>query len=58
MLIESATLCQDAQVVGPCEVSNPLCLTALAAKSEDLMPQHLQTTGLCNKDDDTGNKKP
>ena len=43
-LIESATPCRDAQVVGSYRVSNPLCLTILAAKSEDYTtaPQHLQ----------------
>ena len=34
-LIESATCCHDAQMVGPYRVSNPLRLTALAAKSEE-----------------------
>ena len=43
-LIESATPCHDAQVVGSYRVSNPLRLTVLAAKSEDCttVPQHLQ----------------
>ena len=43
-LIESATPCHDAQVVGPYRVSNPLRLTILAAMSEDytMAPQHLQ----------------
>ena len=34
-LIESATPCHDAQVVGPYRDSNPLHLTVLAAMSED-----------------------
>ena len=34
-LIESATLCHDAQVAGSYRVSNPLRLTVLAAKSKD-----------------------
>ena len=43
-LIESATPCHDAQVVGPYRDSNPLHLTILAAMSEDYTtaPQHLQ----------------
>ena len=43
-LIESATPCHDAHVVGPYRDSNPLCLTILAAMSEDYTtaPQHLQ----------------
>ena len=43
-LIESATPCHDAQVVGPYRDSNPLRLTILAAMSEDYTtaPQHLQ----------------
>ena len=43
-LIESATPCHDAQVVGPYWDSNPLRLTILAAMSEDYTtaPQHLQ----------------
>ena len=42
-LIESATPCHDAQVVGPYRDSNPLRLTILAAVSEDYTtaPQHL-----------------
>ena len=45
-LIESATPCHDAQVVGPYRDSNPLRLTILAAMSEDYTtaPQHLQAT--------------
>ena len=45
-LIESATPCHDAQVVGPYRDSNPLRLTVLAAMSEDYTtaPQHLQIT--------------
>ena len=41
-LIESATPCHDAQVVGPYRDSNPLRLTILAAISEDYTtaPQH------------------
>ena len=41
-LIESATPCHDAQVVGPYRDSNPLRLTILAAMSEDYTtaPQH------------------
>ena len=43
-LVEPATPCHDAQVVGSCRVSNPLRLTTLAAKSVDFTtaPQHLQ----------------
>ena len=43
-LIESATPCHDAQVVGPYRDSNPLRLTILAAMSEDYTtaPQHLR----------------
>ena len=43
-LIESATPCHDARVVGPYRDSNPLRLTILAAMSEDYTtaPQHLQ----------------
>ena len=43
-LIESATPCHDAQVVGSYRGSNPLRLTVLASKSEDYTtaPQHLQ----------------
>ena len=43
-LIESATPCHGAQVVGPYRDSNPLRLTVLAAMSEDYTtaPQHLQ----------------
>ena len=43
-LIESATPCHDAQVVGTYRDSNPLRLTVLAAISEDYTtaPQHLQ----------------
>ena len=43
-LIESATPCHDAQVVGLYPDSNPLRLTILAAMSEDYTtaPQHLQ----------------
>ena len=33
VLIELATPCHDTQVVGPYQVSNPLCLTVLTAKS-------------------------
>ena len=42
-LIESATPCYDAQVVGLYRDSNPLLLTILAAMSEDYTtaPQHL-----------------
>ena len=44
-LIESATPCHDAQVMGLYRDSNPLRLTVLAAMSEDYTtaPQHLQT---------------
>ena len=44
-LIESATPCHDAQVVGPYRDSNPHRLTILAAMSEDYTtaPQHLQS---------------
>ena len=43
-LIESATPCHDAQVVGLYRDSNPLRLTILAAMSEDYTtaPQHLR----------------
>ena len=43
-LIESATPCHDAHVVGSYWVSNPLHLTVLAAMSVDYTPapQHLQ----------------
>ena len=43
-LIESATPCHDAQVMGLYRDSNPLRLTVLAAMSEDYTtaPQHLQ----------------
>ena len=42
-LIESATPCHDALVVGPYRDSNPLRLTVLAAMSGDYTtaPQHL-----------------
>ena len=42
-LIESATPCHDTQEVGSYRVSSPLCLTVLAAKSEDhtAAPQHM-----------------
>ena len=42
-LIESATPCPDAQVMGLYRDSNPLRLTVLAAMSEDYTtaPQHL-----------------
>ena len=45
-LIESATPCHDAQVVGLYRGSNPLRLTILAAMSEDYTtaPQHLSRT--------------
>ena len=44
-LIESATPCHDAQVVGLYRDSNPLRLTILAAMSEDYTtaPQHLHS---------------
>ena len=47
-LIESATPCHDAQVVGPYQDSNPLRLTILAAMSKDYTtaPQHLQFSWL------------
>ena len=47
-LIESATPCHDAQVVGPYRDSNSLRLTVLAAMSEDYTtaPQHLQCLSL------------
>ena len=43
-LIESATPCHDAQVMGSYRGSNPLRSTVLALKSEDYTtaPQHLQ----------------
>ena len=47
-LIESATPCHDAQVVGLYRDSNPLRLTILAAMSEDYTtaPQHLPREAL------------
>ena len=50
-LIESATPCHDARVVGLCRDSNPLRLTILAAMSEDYttVPQHLHTGVVMNK---------
>ena len=50
-LIEPATPCHDAQVVGFCRVSSPLRLTVLAAKSEDYTtaPQHFHVENLDNK---------
>ena len=49
-LIESATPCHDAQMVGLYRDSNPLRLTILAAMSEDYTtaPQHLQGKSFCN----------
>ena len=43
-LIKSVTLCHDAQVMGPYRVSSPLCLTVLAAESEDYttVPQQIR----------------
>ena len=48
-LIESATPCHDALVVGPYRDSNPLRLTVLAAMSGDYTtaPQHLQVFVEC-----------
>ena len=48
-LIESATPCHDAQVVGPYRDSNPLRLTVPAAMSEDYTtaPQHFQRMYKC-----------
>ena len=45
-LIESATPCHDAQVVGPYRDSSPLRLTVLAAISEDYTtaPQHFTSS--------------
>ena len=42
-LMKFVTLCHDAQLVWFYQVSNPPCLTVLAAKSEDYTtaPQHL-----------------
>ena len=42
-LIESAIPCHDAHVMGSYQVSNPLHLTVVGAKSEDYTtaPQHL-----------------
>ena len=42
-VIKSATPCHDAQVAGLYRDSNPLCLTIMAAASEDYTtaPQHL-----------------
>ena len=44
VLIESASPCHEAPMVGPYQVSNPLRLTVLTAKSEDYTtaPPHLQ----------------
>ena len=44
-LIESATPCHDAQVVGPYRGSNPLYLTVQISEPEDYTtaPQHLLT---------------
>ena len=49
-LIESATPCHDAQVVGPYWVSSPFRLAVLAAKSEDYTtaPQRLQQVYDCD----------
>ena len=43
-LIESTAPCHNAHVVGSYQVSNPLHLTVLTAKSEDhtTAPQHLR----------------
>ena len=43
-LIESATPCHTAQVVGPYRDSSPVCLIVMAAMPEDYTtaPQHLQ----------------
>ena len=41
-LIESATPCHDAQMVGRYRVSNPVLLTVLAAESEDYTSAPLQ----------------
>ena len=51
-LIESATPCHDALVVGPYRDSNPLRLTVLAAMSGDYTtaPQHLQKKKDLEKD--------
>ena len=45
-LIDSATPCHDAQVVGSHWLLNPLLLTVLTAKSEDytIAPKHLHIT--------------
>ena len=47
-LIESATPCHDAQVMGLYRDSNPLRLTVLAAMSEDYTtaPQHLKVDSI------------
>ena len=44
-LIESATSCHDTHMVGSYWLSNPLCLTVLAAKLEGytMARQHLQS---------------
>ena len=42
-LIESATPCHDAQLVGSYWVSNPFRLTVLASKSERIAPLHHNT---------------
>ena len=44
-ITQSVTPCHEAQEVGPYQVSNPLCLTVMAVKSEDYttapqQPQH------------------
>ena len=47
VLIKSVTPGHDAQVLSSFRVSNPLCLTALTAKSEaytTVAPQHLPST--------------
>ena len=45
-LIESATPCRDAHVVGSYQGSNPLNATVLTSKSEEhtIAPQHLHFT--------------
>ena len=50
-LIESATPCHDAQVVGSYRGSNPLHQTVLTSKSEDytITPQHLHFDSKCSK---------
>ena len=47
--MESATPCHDAQVVGSYQVSNPLRLTVLTAKSENYTTEPFAVMG-CGRD--------